>query len=135
MDFSTAAQVNEIILRMPFNTHCGLECVDVHEDGLTLAVQLRPELMNGAGVMHGGVFATLADTAVGLAFFRHFGGVRRIATTELKINYFRPIVQGRLFARAKILRAGNHLCTGQVDLLDEERNLAGIAIATYMLLT
>jgi acyl-CoA thioesterase len=126
--------VNHIIRHMPFNMYCGLHCTAVHDDGLTLAVDLKPELLNGQGVLHGGVYATLADAAIGLALYRHFGGIRRMATTELKINYFRPVAAGALSARAKILRVGAHLCTGQVDLLDGEGNLAGVSIATYMLL-
>ena len=43
----------------------------------------------------------LADAAVGSALAHHFRGTRRFTTVELKINYFRPVTEGRLIARSK----------------------------------
>ncbi len=112
----------------------GMKLARLHRDGVTLECSLRDDLRNSAGVAHGGLAASLADAAVGAAIQRHFGGQRPVTTVELKINYFRPIPNGRLFARSHLLRIGSTLCTGSVDLLDERGNLAGTALVTYILL-
>jgi uncharacterized protein (TIGR00369 family) len=91
-------------------------------------------LRNSAGVAHGGVAAAMADAAVGGAIQRHFGGGRQIATVELKINYFLPATEGRIFARSRLLRIGSTLCVGSVDLTDGQRRTIGTAIVTYMIL-
>jgi acyl-coenzyme A thioesterase PaaI-like protein len=52
----------------------------------------------------------------------------------LKINYFLPATQGRIFARSRLLRIGSTLCVGSVDLTDEHRRTIGTAIVTYMIL-
>jgi len=119
---------------MPFNSLIGIRLLRVHADGVTIECKLKPEIMNGAGMLHGGVTATLADSAVGIAIMRHFNGERKITTVELKVNYFRPVISDRVTARARLRRIGNHLCVGQVDICDSDQNLAGIAIVTYMLL-
>ncbi len=119
---------------MPFNSLVGIRLKRLHADGLTIECTVRPELLNSAGVVHGGVSATLVDAAVGIALWRHFGGRRRCTTVELKINYFRPIVSGKVFARARLVRIGSSICVGHVDLSDSSGNLAGTALATYMLL-
>ena len=129
----TLEQMAEVIKRMPFNTLVGIQVTATHDDGLTIGCELRPDLMNGAGVLHGGVTATLADAAVGLAVFRYFGGTRMAATVEMKVNYLRPIAEGYAAARARLVRIGSHLCVGQVDITDSAGALCGIAIVTNML--
>ncbi len=51
---------------IPFNAHLGIEVVAAHEDGMTISLEMRPEMRNGHGVLHGGVIATLADVALGV---------------------------------------------------------------------
>jgi uncharacterized protein (TIGR00369 family) len=128
----TARQIREFLPRIPFNTLLGLKLTRVHRDGVTIECALRHELTNSAGVAHGGVAAAMADVAVGMAINRHFGGKRKITTVEMKINYFRPALEGHIFARSHLLRLG--LGIGSVDLTDTKSNLIGTAIVTYMFL-
>ena len=130
----TTQGIRDHLTRHAFNHLLGFELVRVHRDGLTIQCRLRPELMNGAGSMHGGVAASIADAAVGCALFQRFAGTRRFTTVELKVNYFRPITQGRLLARSRLLRVGSTICVGQVDLADDQRRSVGVAIVTYIVL-
>ncbi len=118
---------------MPFNTHLGIRVARLHPDGVTLECTFRDELRNAVGVLHGGVTATLADAAAGIAVLRHFGG-RPCTTVELKVNYFRPVTKGKVRARAYLIRTGSTICVGRVDLWDSEKRLVGAALVTYMLL-
>lgn len=95
---------------------------------------MRDQLRNVAGAMHGGVAASLADAAVGIALASHFGGRRPCTTADLKVNYLRPIMDGKLVARSHLIRIGKTLCVGRVDLKDAQGKLAAVAIVTYMLL-
>jgi uncharacterized protein (TIGR00369 family) len=130
----TARQIRDFLPKIPFNTLLGVRLSRVHRDGVTIECALRHELTNSAGVAHGGVAAAMADVAVGMAINRHFGGKREITTVEMKINYFRPVSEGHIFARAHLLRLGSTLAIGSVDLTDTKRNLIGTAIVTYMFL-
>ena len=105
-----------------------------HRDGLTIQCRVRPELLNSAGSLHGGVAASVADAAVGSALYHYFRGKRRFTTIELKVNYFRPVTEGRLVARSHLVRVGSTICVGTVDLSDASRRSVGVAIVTYMLL-
>ena len=122
------------LTRVPFNALLGMRLHRVHRDGITIDCTLRNDLRNDAGVAHGGIAAAMADAAVGGAIQRHFGGGRRITTVELKINYFLPVTEGRIFARSHLLRIGSTLCVGNVDLTDEHGRAIGTAIVTYMLI-
>jgi uncharacterized protein (TIGR00369 family) len=122
------------LTKVPFNALLGMRLHGVHRDGITIDCTLRDDLRNSGGVAHGGVAAAMADAAVGGAIQRHFGGGRRITTVELKINYFLPVTEGRIFARSHLLRIGSTLCVGSVDLTDEHGRAIGTAIVTYMLI-
>jgi acyl-coenzyme A thioesterase PaaI-like protein len=52
----------------------------------------------------------------------------------MKINYFRPAQEGRVFARAHLLRVGSTLCIGRVDITDARAKGIGTALVTYMIL-
>ena len=137
MPKTTIAELNRIINCMPFNGLLGMRAVRTHKDGITIECPLRPELLTFAGVLHGGVTATMADAAVGIALWNHFEGSRKHTTVEMKLNYLAPVVPERgakIVARARIVRIGQHLCIGQVDMHDGRRRRVGIALVTYMLL-
>jgi len=130
----TIQNLRSVAENMPFNKLIGIRVVRTHADGVTLECAMREDLKNVAGVMHGGVAATVADAAVGIALANHFGGRRPCTTTDLKVNYLRPISHGKLVARSHLVRVGKTLCVGRVEMSNSERKLAAVAIVTYMLL-
>jgi uncharacterized protein (TIGR00369 family) len=129
-----AQGIRDLLTRHAFNRLLGFELVRMHRDGLTIQCRLRPELMNSAGSLHGGVSASIADAAVGCALHQHFAGARRFTTVEMKVNYFRPVTEGQLLARSRLVRVGSTICVGRVDLSDDHRRSVGVAIVTYMVL-
>jgi len=106
----TLGQLRDSLTSVPFNALLGMRLHRVHRDGITIDCTLRNDLRNNAGVAHGGIAAAMADAAVGDAIQRHFGGGRRISTVELKINYFLPVTEGRIFARSHLLRRLHAVC-------------------------
>jgi acyl-CoA thioesterase len=120
--------------KIAFNSLLGIELLRAHPDGVTLRCKVKKELLNSHGALHGGVTASLADVAVGVAIQHRFRGKRSISTVELKVSYFRPVPSGALLARARLLRVGSTLCVGSVDLTDAHGNTVGTAIVTYIFL-
>lgn len=130
----TIRELRNVAENMPFNKLIGVRVLRRHADGVTIECAMRDELRNTAGVLHGGVTATLADAAVGIALASHFGGRRACTTTDLKINYLSAVADGKITARSHLLRIGRHLCVARVDLTDSRGKLIAVAIVTYMLL-
>jgi uncharacterized protein (TIGR00369 family) len=130
---SPHAELRRRMESMPFNKLLGIRLVRIHKDGVSIACQLRPELMNASGVLHGGVTATLADSALGIAITMRLGRIAA-TTVEMKLNYMRPVATGKITARARILRMGSSLCIGRVDLFNDAKEQVGAALLTYMLL-
>jgi len=119
----------------PFNHWLGLRIVERHEDGVTIACEIRPDLLNSNNVLHGGITATLADAAAGMGLIDHLQGRQPVTTTELKINYLKPITGAQVKARAKFVRIGKTLAVAQVEVTNDKGDLTAIALVTYMLLT
>lgn len=119
---------------MHFHESLGLCLIEDHEDGVTVELPLRDDFSNSDGYLHGGVTAALIDGALGVAIQRRYKGERRGTTTEMKINYLRPVHQGVLTARARIIKAGRTLVVGEVNVFDQERRHIAIGLLTYMLI-
>ena len=128
----TIQETRGLLAKVPFNKLLGMRVRSVLRDGITIECAVRGELLNSAGSAHGGVAAALADAAVGIAIQRHVHGKRLITTVEMKINYFRPVSEGRIRARSHLLRVGSSLCVGSVDLTDDRGRAIGTALVTYM---
>ena len=127
-------EMRVLVRKSPFNRLLGMRVSRLHPDGITIECKADARLANLSGLLHGGVGAALADVAVGMAIQRHLGGRRVTTTVEMKINYFRPVKKGRVFARSRLLRVGSTLCVGRVDIEDEQRRAVATALLTYMLL-
>jgi acyl-CoA thioesterase len=120
---------------MSFENNLKLRVSEKHDDGVTVEFDLLPHYLNSQGALHGGVTASIADEAAWHAIENKFGyGARKSTTTELKVNYLRPISGDRVTARAYLVRAGKTLCVSRVDIFDGQNALAAIGIVTYMLL-
>jgi uncharacterized protein (TIGR00369 family) len=130
----TFQKLKQFLLEIPFNAHVGFRLVRLHKDGVTLECPMRPELLNGSAVLHGGVAATLADVAVGMALARHLGRPRAATTVEMKINYLRPVAHGKITARSHLVKVGARLCCGRVEISDSEKRPIAAALVTYMIL-
>jgi uncharacterized protein (TIGR00369 family) len=127
-------ETRRVLDQIPFNKLLGMRLARTHPDGVTLECKIVRKLLNSARVLHGGVSAAMADAAVGIALHRHLGDRRLITTVEMKINYFRPVKEGRVLARARLLRVGSTICIGRVDISDGKGNAIGTALVTYMIL-
>jgi uncharacterized protein (TIGR00369 family) len=130
----TFKQSADFLGTIPFNALVALRLLRFHADGVTIGCTVRSELLNAHGVLHGGVSATLADVAVGVALTRHLGRPRAATTVEMKINYLRPVKDGKVTARAHLVRVGKTLCTARVDVFNGSKEPAAVALVTYMIL-
>lgn len=89
----------------------GMELVEVGDGRATVAMTGRPEMTNGAGVIHGGWLFLLADTAFASAAATRLPGS---LTTEADIRFHRPAHVGdRLTASATVVTT-----TGTTVLVD-----------------
>ena len=106
---------------------------EVADDGSALLrFSAREEHLNQAGTLHGGVMATLVDTAMGAAV-RSTVNDDVPATSQLTVTYLRPGKPGNLTVTARVRSRGEHLTVCDADVEQDGRSLVH-AVATFALL-
>lgn len=112
-----------------FLSSIGAESRRWGRDGAEVRCTLSPKLKNFAGQMHGGVIAAVAESAARAALAWRKPD-KRCGTVEMKLSYFRPIVNGDLVARARLLPGGDGMPVASVEMFDDGGALAAAAIVT-----
>jgi uncharacterized protein (TIGR00369 family) len=91
---------------------------------------------NGLGIAHGGLAATILDSATGCAINTMMPVGRIFATLEMKINYVRPIrgdAASLVRCEARVIHAGARVATAEGRVIDEDGKLYAHGTATCML--
>jgi uncharacterized protein (TIGR00369 family) len=106
---------------------------EVADDGSArLRFTAGEEHLNPAGTVHGGVLATLVDTAMGAAV-RSTVDDDLPATSQLTVTYLRPGKPGELTVTARVRTRGEHLTVCDADVEQDGRGVVH-AVATFALL-
>jgi uncharacterized protein (TIGR00369 family) len=119
---------------IPFIHSLGIELLRCEGGEAELSIGLRDELLNGWGVMHGGVTMTLLDVAMARAA-RSPGqpGIddhRGVVTVEMKTSFMRAGV-GRLTARGKLLQRTASMAFCEASAFDDAGALVAHATGTF----
>jgi uncharacterized protein (TIGR00369 family) len=119
-------------------TESFVETLGVHgrtaDDGTArLELDATERHLNEAGTVHGGVLATLVDTAMGQAVRSLTGADDVPATSQLTVTYLRAGKPGRLEVVGRVSKQGEHLTVCEADVEQEGRTLVH-AVATFAVL-
>ena len=117
---------------VPFAKLLGIEVDSVEPGHAVLSMKLRHEHMRNNAIAHGGVIATLIDSAMAIAIMAQLAENERTVTVDLTIHYLRPVSEGLAKASARVVRAGRRVVTVSAELFDGEGKLAATAISTYL---
>src|SRR6187431_2981427 len=101
----------------------GMRLVDLHPDVAVLSIEMRDNLRQPSGVLHGGVTATLIDTAMAFAVRTRLPMNEATATIDLTVHYLRPVLSGTFICTAKNVRAGKRIFTVSAEVHNEEGKL------------
>ena len=131
----TAAQLKRIekaIDTVPFAQLLGIELDNISSGTATLGLNIRKQLLQNHGVVHGGVIASLIDTATAFAIISMLAPSEKVTTVDLTVSLLRPLTEGRVTAVAKVLRSGRRLFVVSAEVFDTDGKLATTALSTYM---
>jgi acyl-CoA thioesterase len=75
----------------------------------TAALDVRPELLNPNGVVHGGALFSMADTVMGAALYTTLAPGENCATIEIKIHFLQPVIKGKIRCRTRLVHRGSRI--------------------------
>ena len=99
---------------------------------LVATVEVRRDLLNPFGTLHGGVIAALVDHVLGCVLYPLMPRGAWAATTEFKLNYLAAVRSGTLRAEANVLALTKRTAVVRIDVSNEDR-LACIAQGTVLI--
>ena len=125
-------RIHKAIKTVPYARFLGLELEQVASGTATIGVNVRKELTQNQGVVHGGAIASLIDTATAFAIISLIAPSEKVTTVDLVISYLRPAAGGRLKAVATVVRAGRRLFVVSAEVFDKQGKLITTALSTYI---
>ena len=108
--------------------HLGIEVESVEPGRTVFAIDLAEPHMNGVGVVHGGVHATLIDTAMGIAIVSL--GLRA-ATSQMNVHYLEAVEGGRIRCRGRVVHRSGRTATAEGRVYDEDDDLIAIGTGAF----
>jgi uncharacterized protein (TIGR00369 family) len=99
---------------------------------ITFAASSRTQ--NLYGIVHGGAWLFLADSAMGGALGTVCDPAERIITTQLDFRWLRALRGETIRARGNVVRRGRSVSHASVELFDDAGTLIGQGSGTYVIL-
>ena len=81
-------------------------------------VELEDKHLNPFGGVHGGVYASLIDTAAYWAVYCDVEENAGLVSLDLKVDNLAPIKEGRLVIEGKRVKAGRSICLAEASIFD-----------------
>ncbi|WP_159881740.1 PaaI family thioesterase [Paenibacillus puerhi] len=116
-----------------FWTHIGAELRTLSAERVEVALEVQPHHLNTLGILHGGVSATLLDSAMGLVAMAA-RPQDTVVTTNLHLHYVAPVEQGALKVTAEIVHSSRKLITAQGHVYDDKGALCTFGTGTFRVL-
>lgn len=112
----------------------GFDLISVEPGRAVFRLEAGPQHANPMGTLHGGVFCTIADSAMGIAYASTLAEGEAFTTLELKINFLRPVWSGVLTAVGRVVQGGRSIGLTECEVTDERGRLVAHATSTCMTL-
>jgi uncharacterized protein (TIGR00369 family) len=132
LDSARVARARKAFASVPFARLLGLELGEIGPGSVTIHLEVRDELRQNQGVVHGGAIASLIDTAAAFAVLTQIETNERVSTTDLTIHYLRRASSGRLTASARIVRGGRRLFVLSVEVTNDQQIQVATAVTSYI---
>jgi uncharacterized protein (TIGR00369 family) len=112
----------------------GLRLERVVPGEVDVSMDVLAHHLNLMGTLHGGMIATLADTATGLALRSTLDEGLTFTTTHLGVTFLAPGRGGRVLARGRLVKGGRRFAYAEADVVDERDRLLARATATFAIM-
>jgi uncharacterized protein (TIGR00369 family) len=122
--------------RAPVAELVGFELIELGEGRASFRMDPAERHYNPLGTVHGGIAATLLDSAMGVAVHTTLDEGQTYTTLELKVNYVRAITQdtGPVVATGSVIHRGGRVATAEARLTDADGRLLAHGTSTCLIM-
>jgi len=112
-----------------FSKHIRIRVEEVEPGRAVLHLDVEEIHLNGSGTLHGGVYTSLIDNAMGLSVSSLVG--LRTATTQMNVHFLGPVKEGRITCRSEVVHRTRRTATAEGRVYDEEGNLVAMGTGAF----
>jgi len=124
----------DVVNASPFPTHMLMQLKAIAFDHAVVSLSIDACHFQPYGIVHGGVLATLIDTATFWAAYLRLPDDDGLVNIDLKLNYLKPVAGGMLTATGRCIRAGRSLSYAEASVTDADGKLVAHGTSTLMAL-
>jgi len=126
-----AAVANERI-RGFFPGLVGMQFLEISPDRVLVSLEVREELKQPWGILHGGAIATLLDTAAGAGAVANLERGQQSVTVEIKVNFIGAVRAGAVTVEAIPLHRGRSTMIWESRARDAAGRIVAAGLSTHM---
>jgi uncharacterized protein (TIGR00369 family) len=127
-------ELRERVRTSPFHRWAGMELVSVGDGQAEVALELGEHHFNPQRIVHGGIIAAIADTAIGLALRSMLPPGMTHRTAQLNVHFLAKGGGDRVTAQGRSLHLGRRMGYGEAEVTDSDGRLLARATATFIVL-
>jgi uncharacterized protein (TIGR00369 family) len=127
-------ELGEIVNASPFPEHMAMRLRSIELDKAVIDLKTASYHLQAYGIVHGGVLATLIDTATFWSVYLRIPEDAGLVNIDLKLNYLKPVENGLLTAEGRAIRSGNTICYAESSVLNANRDLVAHGTSTLMIM-
>jgi uncharacterized protein (TIGR00369 family) len=127
-------ELQAIVGEAPYPRHMAMRLTEMDAGLATIELELSTVHLQPFGLVHGGVIATMIDTATFWAVFMGIPEDAGLVNVDLKLNYLRSVTKGRLRAEGRSIREGKTICYSEARVYDDLGSLIAHGTSTLMVL-
>lgn len=122
-------------LQSAFPGLLGIQFVEVTPERVVASMEVRPDMDNNAGILHGGAMMAFADTLGAVATIVNLPKGARTTTIESKTNFIGAVpVGGRVIGECTPFHRGKTTMIWQTLVKSESGKLCAVVTQTQMVL-
>jgi uncharacterized protein (TIGR00369 family) len=112
-----------------FSKYIGAKVEGVGPGRATIYIDVEDYHLNGAATLHGGVYASLIDNAMGLSVLALVGV--RTATIEMNVHFLGAVSEGRITCHSQVVHRTRRTATAEAKVHDVQGNLVAMGTGAF----
>ncbi|MGC8490769.1 MAG: PaaI family thioesterase [Syntrophobacteraceae bacterium] len=128
------SELMDTVNASPFPHHIAMRVREIALDRAVIELGLASYHLQPFGIVHGGVFATLIDTATFWATFLRIPEDSGLVNIDLKLNYLKGAATGVLVAEGFAIHSGKTLSYAEATVYNGSRERVAHGTSTLMAL-
>jgi uncharacterized protein (TIGR00369 family) len=112
-----------------FSRHIGAKVEEVEPGRSVVYIDVVDVHLNGTGTLHGGVYASLIDNAMGLSVLALVGV--RTATIQMNVHVLGAVGAGRIICESEVVHRTRRTATAEAKVRDADGNLVAMGTGAF----